>query len=273
MDFIKTENIVKASFDVDKIKAGAIVMIHFNNGDRYGIVMSVAPNYIQVHCEDWFTPLIEAKNVKANKDMLESDDDVALEFITPEEMYQIFERRTESSKHKQASPTNLGMNPTSGKNLDMARNIMCNLAHGGNKKAAFFLIYSRNGKLEAHTIYEHICKEAFYIYTTQIRNNEDLEKAIRKTTLNWLDTNMPLVKEPSDDDAVSMYKVIEECASEGNIVAQAFLQSYDEQNEDKCKTNDEDLGKMWRAAGESHDKAKIFWSLVMTMRTIKDMDH
>ena len=137
---------------------------------------------------------------------------------------------------------------------------MCNLAQGGNKKAQTFLTDSRNGKLSAHMIYEHICKEAYY--TIRIYTHEDLEDAIRKTTLNWLGTNMPLVKEPSDsDDAASMYKVIEECASEGNIIAQAFIQTYEEQTEDKCKTNDEDLGKMWRAAGKSHDKAKVFWSL------------
>ena len=267
MDFIKTESV--QVFDIDKIRPGSIAMLHFYNGDRYGIITHVTPDIISVRCEDTVTRDIEAKRAKNGKNGFESEEDVLVDIITPEEMHHIFERRAAPAKGKLGYAHNVGMNPISGKNLDLARNIMCNLAHSGNKKAAFFLIDSRNGKLEAHTIYEHICKEAYY--TIRICTDEDLEQAIRKTTLNWLDTNMPLVKEPSDDDAVSMYKVIEECASEGNIIAQAFLQSYDEQNEDKCKINDEDLGKMWRAAGESHDKAKNFWSLVMTMRTIKEI--
>ena len=260
MNFIKTKNVVVCTFDIDKIKAGAMVMIHFNNGDRYGMVTDVAPNCIQVHCEDTSTPIIEAKNVRASKGMIESDDDVALEFITPEEMYQIFNNRIAPVKYKSGYAHNVGMKPVSEKNLALARNIMCNLADGGNKKATFFLINSSKGKLSARMIYEHICKEAFY--TISIRSDEDLENAIRKTILNWLETNIQVTEEISpDDDATSMYKVIEECASEGNIIAKAFLRTYEEQTEDKCKTNDEDLGKKWRAAGDSHDKAKIFWSL------------
>ena len=260
MNFIKTEKVVKITFDVEKVKPGTVVMIHFNNGDRYGMVMDATPDYIRVNCEDSGGRVIQAKNVKTNKDMIDSDDDVALDFITPEEMYQIFERRSAPVKCKSGHAHNVGMNPISGKNLDIAINIMYNLAKGGNKKAASFLIDSYNGKLSAHTVYEHICREA--CCTIQICTDEDLKNAIRMTTLNWLDANIPLVKEPSgNNDAASMYKVIEECASEGNIIAQAFLQTYEKQDEDGCKRNDEDLGKMWRAAGESHDKAKIFWSL------------
>lgn len=268
MSFMKEETALM--FDVSKLKVGSIIMIHYSDSERYGMVDYVSPTNISIGREDGTSVSILSTDVYLDKEN-PVEGKVFLDVISPEEMYQIFDNRIAPAKCKSGYAHNLGMNPISGKNLDMARNIMYNLARGGNKKAAFFFIDSRNGKLEAHTIYEHICKEAYY--TNRICTDEDLEQAIRKTTLNWLDTNMPLVKEPSDDDAVSMYKVIEECASEGNIVAQAFLQSYDEQNEDKCKTNDEDLGKMWRAAGESHDKAKIFWSLVMTMRTIKDMDH
>ena len=269
MNFMKEETALM--FDVSKLKAGSIIMIHYSDSERYGMVDYVSPTNISIGREDGTSVSILSTDVYLDKEN-PVEGKVFLDVISPEEMYQIFERRAAPAKCKSGYAHNIGMNPISGKNLDMARNIMCNLAQGGNKKAQTFLTDSRNGKLSAHMIYEHVCKEAYY--TIRICTDEDLEQAIRKTTLNWLDTNMPLVKKPSDsDDAASMmYKVIEECASEGNIIAQVFIQTYEEQTEDKCKTNDEDLGKMWRAAGESHDKAKIFWSLVMTMRTIKDMD-
>ena len=257
MNFMKEETALM--FDVSKLKVGSIIMIHYSDSERYGMVDYVSPTNISIGREDGTSVSILSTEVYLDKEN-PVEGKVFLDVITPEEMYQIFDNRIAPAKCKSGYAHNIGMNPISEKNLIMARSIMCKLADGGNKKATFFLINSSKGKLSARMIYEHICKEAFY--TISIRSDEDLEDAIRKTTLNWLDTNMPLVKEPSDsDDAASMYKVIEECASEGNIIAQAFLQSYDEQNEDKCKTNDEDLGKMWRAAGESHDKAKVFWSL------------
>ena len=237
MNFMKKETALM--FDVSKLKVGSIIMIHYSDSERYGMVDYVSPTNISIGREDGTSVSILSTDVYLDKEN-PVEGKVFLDVISPEEMYQIFERRSAPVKRKSGHAHNVGMNPISGKNLDIAINIMYNLAKGGNKKATLFLIDSYNGKLSAHKVYEHICREA--CYTIQICTDEDLKNAIRMTTLNWLDANIPLVKEPSgNNDAASMYKVIEECASEGNIVAQAFLQIYEKQDEDGCKRNDEDL--------------------------------
>lgn len=257
MSFMKEETALM--FDVSKLKVGSIIMIHYSDSERYGMVDYVSPTNISIGREDGTSVSILSTDVYLDKEN-PVEGKVFLDVISPEEMYQIFDNRIAPAKCKSGYAHNVGINPISGKNLALARNIMCKLADGGNKKATFFLINSSKGKLSARMIYEHICKEVFY--TISIRSDEDLENAIRKTTLNWLETNIQVTEEISpDDDATSMYKVIEECASEGNIIAKAFLRTYEEQTEDKCKISDEDLGKMWCAAGRDHDKAKVFWSL------------
>ena len=95
MDFIKTESV--QVFDIDKIKPGAIAMIHFYNGDRYGIITHVNPNIISVRCEDTVTRELEAKRVKNGKTGFASEEDVLVDIITPEEMHHIFDCRAELS--------------------------------------------------------------------------------------------------------------------------------------------------------------------------------
>ena len=90
MNFMKEETALM--FDVSKLKVGSIIMIHYSDSERYGMVDYVSPTNISIGREDGTSVSILSTDVYLYKEH-PVEGKVFLDVISPEEMYHIFDNR------------------------------------------------------------------------------------------------------------------------------------------------------------------------------------
>lgn len=90
MNFMKEETALM--FDVSKLKVGSIIMIHYSDSERYGMVDYVSPTNISIGREDGTSVSILSTDVYLDKEN-PVEGKVFLDVISPEEMYHIFDSR------------------------------------------------------------------------------------------------------------------------------------------------------------------------------------
>ena len=90
MTFMKEETALM--FDVGKLKVGSIIMIHYSDSERYGMVDYVSPTNISIGREDGTSVSILSTDVYLDKEN-PVEGKVFLDVISPEEMYHIFDSR------------------------------------------------------------------------------------------------------------------------------------------------------------------------------------